>query len=158
MTVEDGAPFEWPERRAGWPGSRIGGHQTRDGWLPTCSLESPTLSHKPWRCGCYRRIPIVSFAFWESLCIYGLNITESHAEIPTDILVRLLLVPEARRLGLDIDREVAVSKRYARASPEAYSALASHESNRQDDGQHIRRRTDVRPDPRASQVSLPVGC
>ena len=65
----------------------------------------------------------MSFAFWESLCIYGLNITESHAEIPTDILVRLLLVPEARRLGLDIediDREVAVSKRYARASPEAY--------------------------------------
>ena len=61
----------------------------------------------------------MSFAFWESLCIYGLNITESHAEIPTDIL----LVPEARRLGLDIediDREVAVSKRYARASPEAY--------------------------------------
>ena len=59
----------------------------------------------------------MSFAFWESLCIYGLNITESHAEIPTDIL----LVPEARRLGLDIediDREVAVSKRYARASPE----------------------------------------
>ena len=61
----------------------------------------------------------MSFAFWESLCIYGLNITES--QIPTDILVRLLLVPEARRLGLDIediDREVAVSKRYARASPE----------------------------------------
>ena len=50
----------------------------------------------------------MSFAFWESLCIYGLNITES--QIPTDIL----LVPEARRL------EVAVSKRYARASPEAY--------------------------------------
>ena len=49
------------------------------------------------------------------MCIYGLNITES--QIPTDIL----LVPEARRLGLDIediDREVAVSKRYARASPE----------------------------------------
>ena len=42
-------------------------------------------------------------------------------DVPTDILVRLLLVPEARRLGLDIediDREVAVSKRYARASPE----------------------------------------
>ena len=38
LWFEDGAPFEWPERRAGWPGSRIGGHQTRDGWLPTCSL------------------------------------------------------------------------------------------------------------------------
>ena len=33
-----------------------------------------TFSVISWRCGCYRRIPIVSFAFWESLCIYGLVI------------------------------------------------------------------------------------
>ena len=68
--VEDGANAITEEHRAGWPGSRIGGHQTTTWRLASCSfrMNPSTREASP-----AVRSPALSFAFMESLCIYGLK-------------------------------------------------------------------------------------